>query len=100
VLSVGWPLGDIRLLSRPLQNVSTGSLSRYQQLWRIIVGTAGQLLVCLAFSPLFVVFLGSFQCLRLFGYSSYYGTHTQGSKCCRCVVAYIMRLIRIVQVIE
>jgi hypothetical protein len=26
VLSVGWPLGDIILLSRPLQNVSKGSL--------------------------------------------------------------------------
>jgi hypothetical protein len=26
VLSVGWPLGVIRLLSRPLQNVSKGSL--------------------------------------------------------------------------
>jgi hypothetical protein len=26
VVSVGWPLGVIRLLSRPLQNVSRGSL--------------------------------------------------------------------------
>jgi hypothetical protein len=26
VFSVGWPLGDIILLSRPLQNVSRGSL--------------------------------------------------------------------------
>ncbi len=49
MLSIGWPLGDIILLSRPLQDVSRGSLVEI----RVILGTAGQLLVYLAFSPLF-----------------------------------------------
>jgi hypothetical protein len=53
VLSVEWPLGDKPMLRRPLQDVSRGSLVVINSGSKLILGTAGLLLFCLTFSPLY-----------------------------------------------